>query len=415
MKSRFIKPALLEKAQAPFGRIIVLTGARQTGKTTLARLSFPEYAYLSIEDPVMRIEYKQLTASQWNLSFPFAILDEVQKAPSLIESIKSVYDQYAAPRYLLLGSSQLLLLQKVKESLAGRCIILEVFPLTIPEIRTNSWEEKINDSLLLDVVLHQKDLNGLPSFKLRKDYAERKSAHDFYLQYGGYPALVSENLDDAGRLDWLRNYIQTYLERDIRDLADFRSLEPFVKLQKITALLTGQLMNYSLLGKEAGVSSATAKRYLHYLELSYQVVLLKPWHRNKLKRLVKTPKLHYLDPGVQRAIVGKTGSLTGHEYESAIVAEIIKQLKNANFNGDFYHIRTHEGFEVDLLIELEDGYFPIEVKKTSRVSSKDAKHLRRIGEFLDKPVLAGLVLSEDERPMQIEENIYALPAALFLS
>ncbi|HHH53094.1 MAG TPA: ATP-binding protein, partial [Bacteroidetes bacterium] len=327
MKSRFIKSALLAKAQTPFGRIIVLTGARQTGKTTLARLSFPEYTYLSIEDPVMRIEYKKLTASQWSLTFPFAILDEVQKEPSLIESIKSVYDQYTAPRYLLLGSSQLILLKKVKESLAGRCTILEVFPLTIPEIRTTSWDEKIENSLLQDVILHQKDLNGLRPFKLWKDYGDRKSAHDFYLQYGGYPALVSENMNEAGRLEWLRNYIRTYLERDIRDLADFKSLDPFVKQQKITALLTGQLMNYSLLGKEAGISSATAKRYLHYLELSYQVVLLKPWHRNKLKRLVKTPKLHYLDPGIQRTIVGKTGSLSGHEYESAIVAEIIKQLK----------------------------------------------------------------------------------------
>ncbi|HHS95708.1 MAG TPA: ATP-binding protein, partial [Phaeodactylibacter sp.] len=359
MKSRYIKVNLLSKAKSPFGRIIVLTGARQTGKTTLARLAFPQYKYLSIEDPLMRIEYKTLTAAQWNLTFPFAILDEVQKEPTLIESIKSVYDQYPEPRYLLLGSSQLMLLKKVKESLAGRCSIFEIYPLTIPEIRTKSWDEEIKNSLLQDVVLKQKDADDILPFTLWEDFAERKAAFDHYLKLGGYPALVDDTLDDDERYHWLRNYIRTYLERDIRDLADFKSLEPFVKLQKITALLTGQMMNYSLLGKEAGISSATAKRYLQYLELSYQVVLLKPWHRNKLKRLLKTPKIHYLDPGIKRTIVAKTGSLTGHEYESAIIAEIIKQLKNIHFAGDYYHLRTHDGFEVDFLIELEDAYIPI--------------------------------------------------------
>ncbi len=415
MKSRYIKTNLLTKAQTPFGRIIVLTGARQTGKTTLARMSFPDYTYLSIEDPIMRIEYKGLTASQWRMTFPFAILDEVQKEPILMESIESVYDQYPDTKYLLLGSSQLMLLKKVKESLAGRCTILEVYPLTIPEIRTKSWDEEVENSLLLDIVFRRKPINDLLPFKLWKNFAERQAAFEYYLKFGGYPALVADGLDDASRSDWLRNYVRTYLERDIRDLADFKSLDPFVKLQKITALLSGQLMNYTLLGKEAGITSGTAKRYLQYLELSYQIILLKPWYQNKLKRLVKTPKLHYLDPGVQRTIVAKTGDLTGYEYESAIVSEIIKQLKNANFNGSYYHLRTHDGFEVDLLIELEDAYIAIEIKSTNCVTRKDAKHLLRIGDFLDKPILFGFVLSNDNNMVKFNENIYAVPSAMFLS
>ncbi len=114
MKSRFLKSKLLQKNNSPLGRIIVLTGARQTGKTTLARNCFPDYTYLSIEDPVLRMEYRELTATQWKHFYPTAILDEVQKEPQLIESIKAVYDQFTEPRYLLLGSSRLLLMQKIK-------------------------------------------------------------------------------------------------------------------------------------------------------------------------------------------------------------------------------------------------------------------------------------------------------------
>jgi len=142
MKSRFLKEKISGTNSSPLSRIIVLTGARQTGKTTLARHCFPEYSYLSIEDPVLRIQYKQLTAGQWKELYPHAILNEIQKEPVLIESIKSVYDQYNDVRYVLLGSSQLLLL-KQKESLAGRCIIEEVLPLTLPEMLTTSWDEPL--------------------------------------------------------------------------------------------------------------------------------------------------------------------------------------------------------------------------------------------------------------------------------
>lgn len=131
MKNRKIASAILRKHGSKTGHIVVFTGARQTGKTTLARKLFPGYEYISVEDPVMRGQYARLTARQWESLYPFAVLDEVQKEPALIESIKSVYDQWPDPKYILLGSSQLLLLEKVKESLAGRCIIIELFPLTL--------------------------------------------------------------------------------------------------------------------------------------------------------------------------------------------------------------------------------------------------------------------------------------------
>jgi uncharacterized protein len=396
-------------------RIIVVTGARQTGKTTLVKHLFPEYPYLSIEDPVLRLEYKGLTAKQWEMLYPKAILDEVQKEPQLIESIKSVYDQFTDTRYILLGSSQLLLLQKIKESLAGRCAIEELFPLTLPEMRTKSIKERVRISVFQQLIKGGELPELIPSFPLHPDFSSMAEAFSYLLKFGGYPALVSEEFTDSDRKEWLRGYLRTYLERDVRDLADFKSLDPFIKIQKVCALLTGQLVNYSALAREVGVQSKTAQRFLHYFEISYQAILLPPWHRNEMKRLTKSPKLHFLDPGIQRTITGKhEGELTGHEYESAIVAEMYKQCNNIDFRGSFYHLRTVDGREVDLLLETEKGYYAFEIKKTSQVSSGDLRHLKDLDVLLDKPVLHSFMLSNDNHVHFISDNITAIPAAMFL-
>ena len=415
MKSRFLKQEILAVNNSPFSRIIVLTGARQTGKTTLAQHCFPEFSYLSIEDPVLRLDYKQLTAGQWKALYPHAILDEVQKEPALIESIKSVYDQYNDVRYVLLGSSQLLLLNKVKESLAGRCTIKEVLPLTLPEMLSSSWDEQPAPSWFQNFIKSLKRPDMLPSFKLHPEFARKTKAFQYYLKNGGYPALVDDSLTDVQRFDWLKTYVRTYLERDVRDLADFRSLEPFVKIQRITALMTGQLVNYSQLGNEAAVSSKTAGRFLNYLGLSYQTILLQPWFSNSLKRLVKSPKLHYLDPGVQRAILQKTGDMSGNEFESAVVAEIYKQFKVTGINGSFYHLRTHDGAEVDLLLEVEEGFIAFEIKMSENITKKDARHLLNLPNILNKPVIQSFILSNDTAVKQFNENITALPASMFLT
>ncbi|MEX0598188.1 MAG: AAA family ATPase, partial [Candidatus Paceibacterota bacterium] len=235
MKARFKLSTLNEKKESPFGRIIILTGARQTGKTTLAKLCFSDFQYLSIEDPVQRGNYTKLTASQWKLFYPKAILDEVQKEPVLIESIKAVYDQYNDTRYLLLGSSQFLLLQKVKESLAGRCLIEEIYPLTLPELLTKTSSETIEKSEFQKYLSTGIWPETLSNFQLYPDFANRLHVFDYYLKFGGYPALTAQNISNEDRNDWLKNYVRTYLERDVRDLAEFRNLEPFVKTQRVSS------------------------------------------------------------------------------------------------------------------------------------------------------------------------------------
>ena len=415
MKARQLRIELRKKSGSRFGRIIVLTGARQTGKTTLAKKIFSEYTYLSIEDPVTRSDFKNLTASQWQSLYPKAILDEVQKQPELVESIKSVYDQYDDPRFILLGSSQILLLDRVKESLAGRCSIFEVFPLTIPEMLTTDWDEDVKPSFLQKFIANG-SIPLLPSsYKLIDGHANAIKVFEYYLNFGGYPAIIDSTLTDEERREWLNTYIRTYLERDIRDLVNLKDLEPFVRIQKTSSILTGTSVNFSQLAREAGISSNTSQRFLRYLEISNQAFLLKPWHKNKLKRLSKSPKLHYLDPGIQRAILRKQGLPGGNEFESAIIAEVYKQLKYVTFNGDLYHLRTNDGREVDLLIELENGYLAIEIKMSVRITKSDARHILNLDELLDKPLIQSFILSNDHEIKELAPNILAMPAALFLS
>lgn len=413
MLNRLIHNKIIKKNDSPFGRIIVVTGARQTGKTTLVRKAFPDFPYISIEDPVVVSEYKNLSAAQWNSLYPFAILDEVQKEPQLVESIKATYDQYPDTKYILLGSSQILLLKKIRESLAGRCSILEMYPLILPELLTNSWDEKIIPSYFQDLISN-KNPDIIP-FLLDPKHAEKKAVFDTYLQFGGYPAISDKTIDHQDKREWLKNYVRTYLERDIRDLAELRQLEPFTKVQKLLALNTAQLTNYSKIAVEAGVSSKTVQKFLEYMNISYQTISLQSWSRNSKKRLVKSPKVHYLDIGVMRAILNKNDELNGHEYETAIIAEIYKQTKYTNPNLDFYHLRTVDGREIDLLIEMEHGYIAIEIKKSEKVRALDAKHFHGLDEILDKPVLHQFVISNDLSSRKLDDKTIAIPAVQFLS
>ena len=403
------------KSNSPLGRIIVLTGARQTGKTTIVKQCFPEYAYFPIDNLLQSSELKKLSAEQWHNNYPKAILDEVQIEPQLISTIKATFDQFEDTRYLLLGSSQFLLLQKVKESLAGRCVIREIYPLLLTELRTNNSTEEVENSFFADFIQNKKTISNVaPSFVLDSKYAVKKQAYDFYLHFGGYPALTNINLTDSERYEWLANYVKTFLERDIRDLASFRDLEPFVKLQLYLANTTSSLANYSSIAKETGVTVPTVQRYIQYMSISYQSISLQAWYSNPLKKLVKAPRIHLLDIGVLRAILQKKGVLSGGEYESAVVAEIYKQIKTYNLPIRCYHLRTQDGKEIDLLLEAEDHFIAIEVKATENADKNDARSFTGLQEILNKPLKHCFVLSNDYQVKNFGENITAMHTAAFL-
>ena len=413
MKNRKIERYIQQKSQSKFGRIIVLTGARQTGKMTLARKAFPHYAYISVEDPSVRNAYRHLTAQQWAKIYPNALIDEVQKEPALIESIKATYDRFEEVRYVLLGSSQLLLMEKVRESLAGRCTIIEMMPLTLPELQTKNWDEPLSESLFQQLLKHE-EIEYLPSFLLDKNRCEKLEAYSHYLKYGGFPAVSGDDCDEAEKFDWLDNYVRTYLERDIRDLASFRDLEPFIKLQQYLAANTGNLINASSIANQLGISMKTVQRYIRYFEISYQSIQLPSWSRNRNRRMVKAPKIHYMDHGVVQAVLNKRGGMTGSEYESAVIAEIYKQVKTDRAPVQFSFLRTYDGKEVDLLLELSDCYYAFEIKMAGKVSQTDARHLFGLDEILDKPVKKAFLLSNDEETKHFNDKTIALHTAMFL-
>ena len=239
-------------------------------------------------------------------------------------------------------------------------------------------------------------------------------SYDFYRTFGGYPALTDASLSDDDRYLWLKNYTATYLEHDIRDIASFRDLEPFIKLQQYFALQTGQIINVSNVATQIGVSSKTVQRYINYFELSYQAIVLRAWEKNKTKRLIHAPKIHYMDYGVLQSVLQKRGGMTGSEYESFVVAEIYKQMKTSCIDGTMYHLRTYDGFEVDLLIETQSGYVAFEIKMADHVTKGDSRHLEKLDSFLDKPLLHSFVVSNDSDMRTVAPNVSAVNAAWLL-
>jgi predicted AAA+ superfamily ATPase len=420
MFARKIAVYAAKLAASPVGRILIFTGARQTGKTTLVKNCLPAYTYLSIEDPVMRSRYAALTAAQWKSLYPTACLDEVQKEPLLVESIKSVYDQWPEPRYLLLGSSQLLLMEKVRESLAGRCSIVELYPLTLPELETPGLAlagniVPVHDSAFQSF-LHSPKISPqfLPSFTMEPGYAEKLSAWNYYCRFGAYPALTNPALSDDERWAWLGNYVRTYLERDIRDFANIKDLQPVVELQRFLANTTAQLLNTSAAANELGVSVKTVQRYIRYLEMSYQILRLPAWSRNPNKRLARTPKLHYLDHGVLQGVLERRGGMNGHEFESLVVSEIYKQAKAVNVPAQFFHLRTSDGFEIDLLLECPEGYIAFEIKMAQKIRNTDVAQLLHLQNFLDKPLLHAFLLSQDTETRVFSPQVTAVHVAYLL-
>ena len=411
-REREIGKLMAQKADRPLNRIMVLTGARQVGKTTIIKDYFPDYTYLSVENPALVQRLKEMGAAQWAFAYPKAALDEVQKEPVLIEFIKSVYDEFKETKYLLTGSSQLLLMDKVRETLAGRCRIYDIYPLTLPELPTP--EVPMHHSVW-QKILTKEEYQIYPDAMLDPTYPDKYGAYNYYVNFGGYPALVNEDLLDEERWDWLRDYVRTYLERDVRDLVSIRDLDPFVKLQQAIALQTGQTVTESTLASMIGVSPKTAKRYLNYLYISYQTITLVPWTRNANKRLTRAPKIHFMDHGVLQAVLQRRGGMSGNEFESAMVSEIYKQARNLALDVRFYHLRTQDGREVDLLAETPDGYYAFEIKYARKVQPTDGKHLRKLEEIVnDKPILGKYIISNDTQTKHFDYDITAVNAAIFL-
>jgi predicted AAA+ superfamily ATPase len=416
MSERFIKYRFLGRFLPNSSKrsIVVLTGARQTGKTTLAKATYPLLNYVNLDAPENREVLRNISTPSWAATVRNAVIDEAQKEPSVFEKVKYAFDMGTVTFTVLLGSSQILLLKKVRESLAGRVGLYELWPLMMSEIDTHSgktdWAVPLFDEVLTGPPLDEVLRRAAPAL-LGEDEDARIRAENYLLKWGGMPALLSVENDEE-RWKWLRDYEYTYLERDLSDLARLDDLGPFTKFQRLSALRSGQLLNYSELARDASISVDTARRYLEYLRLSYQVILLQPYFRNLTSSVVKTPKLYWLDIGLLRQMSGRREETGGEIYESLVVSEVVKWIRTAQRNAEVFFYRTRGGLELDMLIGLEGGrYLGMEIKGRRTIVPKDIKPLKAVADALGKAWAGGMIVYRgDEIRKLADPSIWAVPS-----
>lgn len=333
--------------------VVVLTGARQVGKTTLARALLPRARYVSLDHPADASQAR-LAPDEFLIRWPApAILDEIQYAPELFRHLKTIVDQDRRPgRYLLTGSQTFALMDEVSDSLAGRAAVLNLPPLSIAEALTVTARPDI----------------------------------DTFLWRGGYPELWDR--PDLDRNLWLGSYIATYLERDVRQVLNVGDLRDFDRFLRAAALRAGQLLSYADLARDVGLAPNTAKRWISVLEAGGQVFLLEPYHRQRRKRLIKAPKLYFTDTGLLCFLLGfrqpadlRSHALWGAVWENFVIAEIRKRLLATTRPPALWYWRTAHGDEVDLLIETgPERFLAIECKASERIDTGALKHISRLAE-----------------------------------
>lgn len=336
--------------------VVALTGPRQSGKTTLVRSSFNRYDYVSLENPEEREFCLRDPIGFLNRFRKRVILDEVQRTPEVFSYIQGIVDEDdSAGQFILTGSQNFLLLERITQSLAGRCSILHLLPFFYDELRRRSGIpfEKIGS------VLRNKTQN--PKDNL------------FEVMFNGfYPRIHDKKLDPQ---DWLGNYFQSYLERDLRSVLNMGDLETFGMFVRLCAGRNGCLLNLSSLASDCGISHTTAKRWLSTLEASFLVILLRPHYKNFNKRLIKSPKIYFIDTGLLCFILRihspeelQLHSSRGAVFESYVISELIKKSSDLGIEPDLYFWRDSEGHELDVLYDKGD-IVPIEIKSGETINS----------------------------------------------
>jgi predicted AAA+ superfamily ATPase len=399
-------------------QIVALTGARQTGKTTLCETQLPEQlnlpaTYISFDDPDERLRFQRSAVSILEkMATPLVILDEVQKIPQLFDPLKLVVDrELKRPiterrRFVLTGSSQLLMMKNIRETLAGRVSLCQMHPFSLfelsgsgsPALLSRIWDEQ---AVSVEAGEH---LPLIPSQQLRNLQAIR----DEHQQWGGYPP-VWQRSGDVERGQWLKDYRKTYLERDIADVGQVANIDTFALAQKLLCCRTANLLSHSEVARDLGVAVNTVKRYLELLTMSFQCHLLPPWHENAGKRLVKSPKLYFSDAGLIRAISGEQTISAGARYESWVFAELLKWKQLQPIEPDLYFYRTAAGLEIDFLLVGEHGLLPIETKSSIRVSRADARSVETFLEEHPQTAKVGLVVYPGSELVELRKNIWAVP------
>lgn len=378
---------------------VVVTGARQTGKSTLVQALAPgPRRYVTLDD-LDALDAAQRDPQALIAGSLAVTIDEVQRAPQLLSAVKRLIDvRRTRGRFLLTGSANLLLMRQVSESLAGRASYLTLWPMTRREQaglgRAGVWDE------LLDTP----DEGWLDVLRAQPDQPEDWRA---LARRGGFPTPAVHMTATRDRAVWFDGYVRTYLERDLQDLAMISALPDFRRLMRAICLRIGQLVNQAELGRDVAMAQPTVHRYLNLLETSYQLVRLPAYAVNRTKRLIKTPRLYWGDTGVALHLSGEEPQ--GRHLENLVMLDLVAWRDARLERAELFYWRTTNGEEVDIVVESEGKLLPIEIKTSGAPRISDTEHLRTFRKEYGKRARPGLLLHGGTAIEWIASDVLAVP------
>ncbi len=376
MIPRTLAPTLIQLAEKY--PVVTVTGPRQSGKTTICRHAFPSKPYVNLESPDTR-QFANADPRGFLAAYPDgAIFDEIQRCPQLLSYLQPMIDERGVPgHYILTGSQQLDVMATVSQSLAGRTALLKLLPFSIEELSVVDPKPNVDRMLL----------------------------------HGFYPRIHDAGLNPTQAMG---DYLETYVDRDIRQLIHVKDLSLFHRFVQLAAGRVGQLLNLQSLGSDVGISHTTARAWLTMLEASYVVFLLQPWHSNLSKRQIKTPKLYFYDVGLAAYLLGAESELhvgrhplRGNLFENLVIADALKYRFHRGHRSNLHFWRDAKGNEVDLIVESGLHVMPVEIKAGATINEDFFKGLRSFSSKLPSPPRASaLVYGGTERQKRSDIRVW---------
>ena len=389
--------------------VIVLTGARQVGKSTMLKEMYRDINYIALSRPLVRESAKENPSLFFETYTPPVIVDEIQKGAELFDYIKDITDETKSKgQFFLTGSQSMKLIKNVSDSLAGRAGVIKLMGLSMREISGAAYR--------VPFLPTKEQLNEIQKYAAKVDRLKIAEC----IHKGFFPELYETPSDLHDWADYYSSYFQTYIEKDIMDVLNIQEESAFIKFVKAVAALTGRMLNLTTIAEICGKDVKTVRSWLSVLESSGLVYLLEPYYNNFNKRLIKTPKLYFLDTGLACWLLGwntseqlVNGAMWGHMFESFVFAEILKSYYNDGVvRPPLYYYRDKDKNEIDLLIEDGDRLYPVEVKTTSDPTKSMAGAFRVIDGIAGKKAGTGAVICLAKELLPLTDSVWCLPAYL---
>jgi len=403
---RHIEPVVARIAKRK--PVLVLTGARQVGKSTMLREVCHDINYVALNRPLVRVSAQENPSIFFDSYKPPVVVDEIQKAAELFDYIKDIVDENKVKgQFYLTGFQSLKLMKNISDSLAGRAGVVKLMGLSLREIAGISYREPF-----LPTEKHMKEAGAGAGLDYSKLIA--------FIHKGSFPELYETESDLHDWADFYSSYLQTYIEKDIKDVLNIKDESAFIKFVRAAASLTGEMLNMTTMAEICGKDVKTIKAWLSVLESSGLVYLLEPYYNNFNKRLIKAPKLYFLDTGLACWLLGwntpeqlVSGAMWGHMFESFVFAEILKSYYNDGIvKPPLYYYRDADKNEIDLLIEDGDTLHPIEIKTSSDPGKSMVSAFRCLNDNKVKQVGAGAVICLAKERLPLTEGVWILPVRM---